>query len=69
MGVAGAARELALLGWKEMIADPQNIIIVEWADKVKKILPKDALILKFKYLGEEAREITILQTTKRKNKN
>lgn len=62
-----SARELAALGWKEMITDPRNIIVVEWADKVKKILPKDALILKFKYLSADMRRITIIQNAVRKN--
>lgn len=55
------ARELLMLGWKEMTLDPRNIVVIEWADKVKKILPKESIIIKFKYLGEDTREIKIIQ--------
>lgn len=33
-------------------ADPQNILIVEWADRIKKILPKDAIWLIFRHGGK-----------------
>ena len=37
------AKELKPLGFKEAIADPQNIFLIEWADKIKKALPKDTI--------------------------
>ena len=42
--------EILRLGIKEIISDPQNIVAIEWADKIKKILPKNVLILKFELL-------------------
>lgn len=62
-----SARELAALGWKELVWNPENIIVVEWADKIKRLLPKGALILKFKYLRENTREIIIFKNAKSKN--
>ena len=32
--------EILGLGFKKIISDPQNIVAVEWADKIKKILTK-----------------------------
>src|SRR4051812_5146304 len=32
--------ELLQLGWKEIIKRPENLILVEWADKVEAILPE-----------------------------
>jgi len=49
--------DLLALGWKEMIADKNNIIIVEWAERVKKIIPASAIWIKFKWTGENEREI------------
>ncbi len=51
-------RELLALGWKEIIADPRNIVLVEWADRVKKILPKDAMRIVFSYGGKNIRSVT-----------
>ncbi len=41
--------ELLVLGFKEILADPKNLILIEWADKIKKILPKDTIWLEFKH--------------------
>ncbi|NQV93307.1 tRNA (adenosine(37)-N6)-threonylcarbamoyltransferase complex ATPase subunit type 1 TsaE [Candidatus Kaiserbacteria bacterium] len=34
------SHELKQLGWDTIVSDPQNLIIIEWADKVEDILPK-----------------------------
>ena len=36
-------QELIHLGFKKILADPHAIVVVEWADRIKKILPKDTL--------------------------
>ncbi len=46
------------LGFREMAANPKNIILVEWADRLKKILPKSALWLKLSH-GKRENERTI----------
>lgn len=50
--------DLVNLGWKELIADNKNIFIIEWAERVAKILPKNAVKIKFKWLDENKRQIT-----------
>jgi tRNA threonylcarbamoyladenosine biosynthesis protein TsaE len=47
--------ELALLGWEDIENDPKNLIFVEWADKVEKLMPKDAtkIFLEHKDSGRE----------------
>lgn len=51
--------ELLELGFGDLIKNSENIIIIEWADKIKKILPKDILKIEFKNLGENKRKILI----------
>ena len=46
------AKELLQLGWREIIKNPQNIVAVEWADRIKPIIPKDALWIHFSYIKE-----------------
>ncbi|MEA2113215.1 MAG: tRNA (adenosine(37)-N6)-threonylcarbamoyltransferase complex ATPase subunit type 1 TsaE [Patescibacteria group bacterium] len=53
------ADDLLELGFEEIANNSQNIIIIEWAEKVKKIL-KNALWIKFEYVGENKRKITII---------
>jgi tRNA threonylcarbamoyladenosine biosynthesis protein TsaE len=51
--------ELISLGWNEIIASPENIILVEWADKIKNILPPDTQTIHFNFVDENTREINI----------
>jgi len=48
------------MGWKEIIADPQNIVLVEWADRIKEILPKDTAFISFETTKEHERRISFL---------
>jgi tRNA threonylcarbamoyladenosine biosynthesis protein TsaE len=52
-------KEILNLGFREIIKDPQNIVAIEWADKIKKILPKKVIKIKFKIFGKKERKILI----------
>lgn len=47
------AKDFKILGWKEFInppaGGPHNIILVEWGNKIKNILPKDTVRIIFKH--------------------
>ncbi len=45
--------ELEHLGWNEIVADPENLILLEWPEKVAEIIPEDAIKLRFDFDGEE----------------
>ena len=51
--------EILALGFKEIVSDPKNIIAIEWAEKMNKILPKKSIVLDFKFKKEKEREIAI----------
>ncbi len=51
------APDILSLGWKEIVADKDNIVIVEWAERIKKIIPRNFLSIRFKWLDEDRREI------------
>ena len=53
-------KEILNLGWEEIIKNPANIVLVEWADKIEKILPKNSVRIMFKHLSNDKREITTL---------
>lgn len=53
------ADDLLKLGLKDIIFAPQNIVVIEWAEKIKKILPKDTLWIKLKHAGEGLRKIQL----------
>ena len=55
----GNPKDILVLRFNEIISNPENIIVIEWADKIKKILPKEAIILKFKFIDEKTRKIVL----------
>ena len=54
------SKEIQDLGFKKIIAHPQNIVAVEWAERIAKILPKDTISINFKFIGKEKRKIFLL---------
>jgi tRNA threonylcarbamoyladenosine biosynthesis protein TsaE len=52
-------KDLLDLDFKEILNQPQNLIVIEWAERVKKILPKDIIWLKFEYLDQDKRRMII----------
>jgi len=53
------SKDLLDLGLKEIINQPENLIVIEWAEKVKKILPRDTFWIKFEYLDKDKRKIIL----------
>jgi len=53
------AQELLSLGFREIVALPKNVIVIEWADKVRRIMPRGAIWIDFKFIGKNERKITI----------
>ncbi len=45
-------REAAALGVEELWHRKNNVLIIEWADKIKKYLPRKAIWLEFKISGK-----------------
>ncbi len=52
-------RELAALGWDELLESPSTLICVEWAERVETVLPENTRRLKFTFIDTETREIEI----------
>jgi len=52
-------KEIADLGFKEIIDNPHNIVAVEWPDRIKKMLPRKRMVIKFIFLDRNKRKIQI----------
>lgn len=50
--------DLLDLDFKEIINQP-SIVVIEWAERVKEILPQNARWIKFEYLSQNERKITL----------
>lgn len=53
------SKDLLELGWEEITRDKNNIIIIEWAKRVKKIIPPDALWIDFRWTDKNRREVKL----------
>lgn len=53
-------QEILELGFEKIISDPKNIVAVEWPEKIKNILPKNILWIKFKFINKTEHSIDIL---------
>lgn len=54
-----SAGDLKGVDLKEYWDDPDNLVVIEWAERVKNILPENRLDVCFEQTGEDQREITI----------
>jgi len=48
-------KDLAPLHFKKLLADPRNLILIEWADQIKKALPKNTQWIHFSH-GKHRKE-------------
>jgi tRNA threonylcarbamoyladenosine biosynthesis protein TsaE len=54
-----SAKDLKSTNLEEIIKQGTNVVVIEWAEKAKGMLPKDVVTVKFKVLSEGEREITV----------
>ncbi len=53
------SQELLILGIKEIFDNSKNIVLIEWPERISKILPKERINLKFEY-GKKENERKIM---------
>lgn len=56
----GDEESLKQLGLEEIIQNPDNVVLIEWAKKATKFLPKKKTTVRLKILDENKREIKII---------
>lgn len=55
-------KDILNLGWEEIIADKNNIVIIEWAERIRRIIPKDAAWVKFEHMEKEKRRKIVVNS-------
>jgi tRNA threonylcarbamoyladenosine biosynthesis protein TsaE len=56
-------KDILNLGWEEIIAQPDNLIIIEWAERIKKIIPQTAKWINFSWEGEKKRRVVFAESS------
>ena len=52
--------DISNIGLEEILSNPDNIVLIEWAEKIENILPENALKINITKSEENQRLITIL---------
>lgn len=53
------ASELETIGFLAIAADPKNLILIEWPERVAELLPKNTRNIYFTFVDENTREIVV----------
>jgi tRNA threonylcarbamoyladenosine biosynthesis protein TsaE len=53
------SEDMIELGWQEMISDCQNLVIVEWPERIADILPVDVIKISCEWIDEKTRKYTM----------
>ena len=51
--------EILDLGFKEIISNPENIVAIEWPEKISTILPRNIISIQLEHGAENQRTLTI----------
>jgi len=51
--------DIKTLGLEEIWNNPYNLVIIEWAEKIKEMLPEKRVEIKFEYIGKDKRKIIV----------
>jgi tRNA threonylcarbamoyladenosine biosynthesis protein TsaE len=49
--------ELRVLGFDRLFENPENLILIEWPERVKEVLPKETPLLRFSFVSDQVRTI------------
>ncbi len=53
------SEELGVLEFQGIINNPKNIVLIEWAEKIKNILPPETIFIDIQSINNETRKISI----------
>lgn len=51
--------DLGILGWHELLAEPSNLVFVEWPERVADAIPSYAIRIAIGHIDAESRALTI----------
>jgi len=51
--------ELNAIGWRELLDNPENLILIEWPEKVSDVIPTDIIKIKCLFIDQKTREFDL----------
>lgn len=52
-----SSAEMKRLGFETLLADPENLIVIEWPERIADILPTDSISISLEHLEENKRAL------------
>lgn len=52
-------KDILQLGWNDIVKDKKSIVMIEWPERIKEILPKDTIAIRFTHEGGDKRNIEV----------
>src|SRR3989338_8593952 len=62
-----SSRDLASLGIKEIFKDKKAIVLIEWPERIRRLIPKNALCVRFRHGKKENERILSFQIPNNKS--
>ena len=56
-------KEMEDIGIQEILENPDNVVVIEWSEKLGNLLPGKRIDIHFTYVDEEKREIVVQKIT------
>ena len=53
------SQDIIDLGWEEIVSNDENVTVVEWADRIRGIIPEEVVWVSFEWVDEDKRKIKI----------
>ena len=53
------SKDILDLGWKDFAGKKNSIVIIEWAERVTKLIPINSLWIKFEWVNDKERKINL----------
>ncbi|HBB76160.1 MAG: hypothetical protein UT87_C0001G0032 [Candidatus Levybacteria bacterium GW2011_GWC1_40_19] len=53
--------ELGSIGFREILSNPENIVVIEWAEKAQELLPEKRIEVHMEHEGEFQRKLRIIR--------
>ena len=51
--------DLETLGWENLVANPKNLIVIEWPERISDSIPQSATHLSFEHIDENTRKVKV----------
>ncbi|MEX0878084.1 MAG: tRNA (adenosine(37)-N6)-threonylcarbamoyltransferase complex ATPase subunit type 1 TsaE [Candidatus Spechtbacterales bacterium] len=55
----GLSKEVQDIGWDEIVSNLDNIVLVEWAERIKTIMPDNSIYISIENTSEDSRVLTV----------